>query len=101
MDLLESTQTQSDFPERDYCMVVLFLNCGMRLSELVGMDLGDIDMEQRQIRLFGKGHKERMVYLNDACMDSLMIRRPPRSTLFPYTTLFRSMMPAWRHCRSI
>mgnify|MGYP000087342569 FL=1 len=50
-------------------MVVLFLNCGMRLSELVGMDLGDIDMEQRQIRLFGKGHKERMVYLNDACME--------------------------------
>ena len=43
MDLLESTQYQSDFPERDYCMVVLFLNCGMRLSELVGMDLGDID----------------------------------------------------------
>ena len=34
IDLLESTQTQSDFPERDYCMVVLFLNCGMRLSEL-------------------------------------------------------------------
>ena len=55
MDLLESTQTQSDFPERDYCMVVLFLNCGMRLSELVGMDLDDIDLEQRQIRLFGKG----------------------------------------------
>ena len=49
MDLLESTQYQSDFPERDYCMVVLFLNCGMRLSELVGMDLGDIDLEQRQI----------------------------------------------------
>ena len=38
MDLLESTQTQSDFPERDYCMVVLFLNCGMRLSELFGME---------------------------------------------------------------
>ena len=36
MELLESTQTQSDFPERDYCMVTLFLNCGMRLAELVG-----------------------------------------------------------------
>ena len=71
MDLLESTQYQSDFPERDYCMVVLFLNCGMRLSELVGMDLGDIDLEQRQIRLFGKGHKERMVYLNEACVEAL------------------------------
>ena len=64
MELLESTQTQSDFPERDYCMVTLFLNCGMRLAELVGMNLDDIDLENRQIRLFGKGHKERMVYLN-------------------------------------
>ena len=81
MDLLESTQTQSDFPERDYCMVVLFLNCGMRLSELVGMDLSDIDMEQRQIRLFGKGHKERMVYLNDACIEALQIYLNKRNTM--------------------
>lgn len=81
MELLESTQTQSDFPERDYCMVVLFLNCGMRLSELVGMDLGDIDLEQRQIRLFGKGHKERMVYLNDACIDALQRYLSKRNTL--------------------
>src|ERR1039457_4956940 len=29
----------------------------------------------------------------------LMIRRPPRSTLFPYTTLFRSNPAVWRHCR--
>ena len=81
MDLLESTQYQSDFPERDYCMVVLFLNCGMRLSELVGMDLGDIDLEQRQIRLFGKGHKERMVYLNDACIEALRLYLAKRNTM--------------------
>ena len=78
---LESTQTQSDFPERDYCMVVLFLNCGMRLAELVGMDLGDIDLEQRQIRLFGKGHKERMVYLNDACVEALQLYLRKRNTM--------------------
>lgn len=70
-DLLKSTRFSSDFPERDYCMVTLFLNCGMRLAELVGMNLDDIDLEQRQIRLFGKGHKERMVYLNDACVEAL------------------------------
>lgn len=81
LDLLESTQYQSDFPERDYCMVVLFLNCGMRLSELVGMDLGDIDLEQRQIRLFGKGHKERMVYLNDACVEALQLYLARRNTM--------------------
>ena len=81
ISLLESTQTQSDFPERDYCMVVLFLNCGMRLSELVGMDLGDIDLEQRQIRLFGKGHKERMVYLNEACVEALQLYLAKRNTM--------------------
>ena len=81
VSLLESTQTGSDFPERDYCMVTLFLNCGMRLSELVGMDLGDIDLEQRQIRLFGKGHKERMVYLNDACVEALQLYLHKRNTM--------------------
>ena len=81
LELLESTQFQSDFPERDYCMVVLFLNCGMRLAELVGMDLGDIDLEQRQIRLFGKGHKERMIYLNDACIEALQLYLAKRNTM--------------------
>ena len=81
MELLESTQTQSDFPERDYCMVTLFLNCGMRLAELVGMNLDDIDLENRQIRLFGKGHKERMVYLNDACMEALRLYLGKRNTM--------------------
>lgn len=81
IELLESTQYQSDFPERDYCMVVLFLNCGMRLSELVGMNVGDIDLEHRQIRLFGKGHKERMVYLNDACIEALQLYLHKRNTM--------------------
>ncbi len=71
VELMEATRTGSDFPERDYCMVVLFLNCGMRLAELVGMNLEDIDLKGRQIRLFGKGHKERIVYLNDACVEAL------------------------------
>ena len=61
--------------------MVLFLNCGMRLSELVGMDLDDIDLEQRQIRLFGKGHKERMVYLNDACVEALQLYLNKRNVM--------------------
>ncbi len=81
VELLESTRSQSDFPERDYCMVVLFLNCGMRLSELVGMNLDDIDLENRQIRLFGKGHKERMVYLNAACVEALQLYLNKRNTM--------------------
>lgn len=56
---------------RDYAIITLFLNCGMRVSELVGIDLGDIDHDLRSLRVVGKGNKERIVYLNDACRYAL------------------------------
>ncbi len=56
---------------RDYAMVTLFLNCGMRLSELVGISLPDIDPELRSLRVLGKGNKERIIYLNAACQNAL------------------------------
>lgn len=56
---------------RDYTIVVLFLNCGMRVSELVGINLSDIDRELRSLRVVGKGNKERVVYLNSACRSAL------------------------------
>ncbi len=61
----------SKHKERDFCMITLFLNCGMRLSELVGLNLNDYSKDNRTLRLFGKGSKERIVYLNDACIDAL------------------------------
>lgn len=60
---------QSDFSSRDYCILTLFLNCGMRLSELVGMNLQD--WQDTTIRVLGKGNKERQVYLNQACLQAL------------------------------
>lgn len=63
--------------ERDYAIITLFLNCGMRLSELCGLNLGDI-RDDGTIRLLGKGNKERIVYMNSACVDAvkayLMVR---------------------------
>ncbi len=59
--------TESKTRLRDLCMITLFLNCGMRLSELVGISLGDIDREMNHVRVLGKGSKERIIYLNDAC----------------------------------
>lgn len=56
--------------ERDYCILVLFLNCGMRLSELCGINLSDIRADGT-LRLLGKGNKERIVYLNDACREAV------------------------------
>lgn len=54
---------------RDYCMITLFLNCGLRLSELVNLNCRDF--RENSIRLTGKGNKERIIYLNDACMVAL------------------------------
>lgn len=61
---------QSDFYERDYCIITLFLNCGMRLSELVNINITDI-RDDGTIRIVGKGNKERLVYLNKACVSAL------------------------------
>ena len=57
--------------ERDYCILTLFLNCGMRLSELVGININDIDRELRSLRVIGKGNKERIIYLNESCREVL------------------------------
>ena len=56
--------------ERDYCILTLFLNCGMRLSELVGINFNDIRSDNT-IRITGKGNKQRIVYLNDACIKAI------------------------------
>lgn len=58
--------------QRDYAIITLFLNCGMRVSELAGIGLNDIDMvELRSVRVLGKGNKERIIYLNEACREAL------------------------------
>ncbi len=66
-----AADTESKNRARDFCIVTLFLNCGMRLSELVGISLPDIDPQFRSLRVLGKGNKERIIYLNDACRSAL------------------------------
>ena len=74
--LLESVEGK--YQERDYCILTLFLNCGLRISELVGLNLSDIRGET--VRVLGKGGKVRVLYLNEACQDALRqylaVRRP-------------------------
>lgn len=71
--LLETIRSDvsSGTRERDYAIVTLFLNCGMRLSELTGISLSDVDSELRSLRVTGKGAKDRIVYLNEACQSAL------------------------------
>lgn len=69
LKLLETAGSRDSL--RDYCIITLFLNCGMRLSELVGINIADIDFDEKRMQVLGKGHKYRMVYLNNACVDAI------------------------------
>lgn len=55
---------------RDYCIITLFLNCGLRLSELCSLNVTDLNADG-SLKILGKGNKERVIYLNDACRSSL------------------------------
>lgn len=57
--------------ERDYAITTLFLNCGLRLSELVGINIPDIEFDECRMTVIGKGNKERTIYLNKACMKAI------------------------------
>ena len=57
--------------ERDFAIITLFLNCGMRLSELVGINISDINFDDCKLTVIGKGNKERTIYLNKACIDAI------------------------------
>lgn len=67
IQLLESVD--GPFQERDRCILTLFLNCGLRISELIGLNKTDVRGDQ--LRVLGKGNKERILYLNDACIQSI------------------------------
>ena len=61
-----------EFKIRDYCILTLFLNCGLRLAELCALNLADLDFTERTMLVTGKGNKQRMLYLNDACVQALL-----------------------------
>jgi len=79
-----------EFKERDFAIITLFLNCGLRLSELVGIDIQHIKGDT--LSVIGKGNKERSVHLNKACLDAIndylrvrpidKVKGPDRNALF-------------------
>ena len=76
MNLLEKA-AEGPNKERDFAIITLFLNCGMRLSELVSLNYTDI-RDDHTVKITGKGNKERTIYLNDACMDAINAYREVR-----------------------
>lgn len=63
--------------KRDYAILMLFLNCGIRRSELVGLNLTDV--YEDRIRVVGKGNKERFVYFGTACRKAIDAYLPERN----------------------
>lgn len=80
--------------ERDYCILTFFLNCGMRLSELVSIDYNKIIVEDdsASVIITGKGNKQRVVYLNHACVSALnrYMRVRPKDGVVDKNALFLS-----------
>ena len=94
--LLETVRddTESKTRQRDYSIIALFLNTGMRLSELVGLNLESFDSELTFVKVLGKGNKERVIYLNNAARDAvasyLRIRLDPKYIRTSTNALFLS-----------
>ncbi len=79
-----------EFKERDYCIILLFLNCGMRLSELVNINITDISGDTLVVT--GKGDKERTIYLNKSCIEAIenYLNVRPKTEEFGEYALFLS-----------
>ncbi len=65
------TLRNSRFPSRDNCIITLFLNTGVRVGELININLKDINFNNNSIQIFGKGNKERIVYFSNNCKIKL------------------------------
>ena len=68
---------QGKYAERDYCILTLLLNCGLRRAELAGLNRTDV-RDDHTLRVVGKGNKERILYLNEACQQALAAYLPKR-----------------------
>ena len=83
IQLLESIDGEN--AERDFAILTLFLNCGLRISELCALNLTDVRGDQ--LRVLGKGNKERVLYLNVACQSAIedwLVVRGNSGSVDPY-----------------
>ena len=75
---------------RDNAIITLFLNCGLRLSELIGIDIKNVDLDKKSIRIIGKGNKERIIYLNKISLEIIKKYLSTRKTINLEEPLFVS-----------
>lgn len=95
----------SKFPIRNNTIIALFLNCGLRASELININLCDINLSDGYIRIFGKGHKERICYLNNNIKKRLTeyinIRNTSKNIIDVYEPLFLSYRKGRLNLRTV
>ena len=70
LDAVEESNANQVYKARDFAMITIFLNCGVRLSELSGLNIEDIEDDDRMV-VTGKGSKERSIYLNKASKEAI------------------------------
>lgn len=66
-----SINSDCEFKIRNYAITCLFLNCSIRLAELIGIDLVDIKLDEKTLKVKGKGNVERIIYLDDAACEAI------------------------------
>lgn len=69
--LSKTINSNQKFKIRNYLITCLFLNCSIRLSELIKIDLTDFKLDERTLKIKGKGNVERIIYLNDSTCEAL------------------------------
>ena len=80
VDNIGKQELQRPFPVRDRAIFEILYGCGLRVSELVGMNLDDLDLEERWLRVIGKGNKERLTPIGHSALDALKAYLAERST---------------------
>jgi integrase/recombinase XerC len=79
--LLETPDAGHPLGRRDRAMLELFYASGLRLSELVGLDVGDVNLHGRVVRVLGKGGKQRIVPFNESAAGAIRAYLPDRHQL--------------------
>ena len=79
--LATAVNSEKKYKTRNYAIICLFLNLSIRLSELVNIDIDDIKLDEKSIKVCGKGNKERILYLDDACIEAINEYLKLRETL--------------------
>lgn len=81
--LLSNTlKKENKYKNRNYAILCMFINCCIRLNELVQINLTDLKLDEKTLKIHGKGNMDRIIYLDDAVIESLNIYLSERKQIY-------------------